>query len=400
MKAITVENIGKYYPRYHKKANSLRDWLSQKPWQASPKEVFWALKDVSFSLEAGSKLGIIGKNGAGKSTLLKILSQITEPSTGRVEINGRVHSLLEVGTGFHPDLSGRENVFLNGTLLGMKRAEIRSKFDEIVDFSGVSEFIDTPVKHYSSGMYLRLAFAVAAHLESEILLVDEVLAVGDYEFQKKCLGKMNEVAEAGKTVVFVSHNLQAISTLTEKAILLSEGKLIDYDSSDEVIKKYIEGLNIEKHSGHYINSKSKLTKPYIREIKVHTNLPNNIQNIQKSLCFTFYIFTPYRIVSPALSYQIMNQQDIPVIHILNLNEEISFCQEKGLFALKSTIPNCRLYPGQYYLKVHFADKKSKEKYETLEFVCHFEVKVIGEMRDFYWYKNHAVYLEDNYWEIA
>ncbi|MFQ5616893.1 MAG: ABC transporter ATP-binding protein, partial [Anaerolineales bacterium] len=185
----------------------------------------WALKDITFNVARGQVLGVIGRNGAGKSTLLKILSRVTEPTRGEVEIKGRVGSLLEVGTGFHPELTGRENIYLNGAILGMKRTEIERKFDEIVDFSGVEQFIDTPVKRYSSGMYLRLAFAVAAHLEPEILVVDEVLAVGDAEFQRKCLGKMDDVAHQGRTVLFVSHNMSAILQLTEETILLEKGLL-------------------------------------------------------------------------------------------------------------------------------------------------------------------------------
>src|SRR5438128_9630341 len=186
----------------------------------------WALKDVSFEVKHGEVVGIIGRNGAGKSTLLKILSRITEPTEGRARIHGRVGSLLEVGTGFHPELTGRENIYLNGAILGMRKAEIDRKFDEIVTFAELERFVDTPVKHYSSGMYVRLAFAVAAHLEPEILLVDEVLAVGDAAFQKKCLGKMDSVAREGRTVLFVSHNLQAISTLTERSLLLSHGHCV------------------------------------------------------------------------------------------------------------------------------------------------------------------------------
>ena len=193
---------------------------------ATNKNFVWALKDVSFDLEEGKVLGIVGRNGAGKSTLLKILSRVTEPTKGTVTVRGRVGSLLEVGTGFHPELTGRENIYMNGAILGMKRAEIDKKFDEIVDFSEVGQFIDTPVKRYSSGMYLRLAFAVAAHLEPEILVVDEVLAVGDAEFQRKCLGKMGDVAQQGRTVLFVSHNMSAILRLTQEAIVLEKGQLI------------------------------------------------------------------------------------------------------------------------------------------------------------------------------
>lgn len=199
----------------------------------------WALDDVSFDLEEGKVLGIVGRNGAGKSTLLKILSRVTEPTRGTVMVRGRVGSLLEVGTGFHPELTGRENIYMNGAILGMKRAEIERKFDEIVAFSEVEQFIDTPVKRYSSGMYLRLAFAVAAHLEPEILVVDEVLAVGDAEFQKKCLGKMGDVAQQGRTVLFVSHNMSAILRLTSEAIVLNKGKLIMRGPTQEAVDFYL-----------------------------------------------------------------------------------------------------------------------------------------------------------------
>src|SRR6202048_3319913 len=202
-------------------------------------EEFWALRNVSFEVKQGEVLGIIGRNGAGKSTLLKILSRITEPTHGRVHIRARVASLLEVGTGFHPELTGRENVFLNGAILGMSRVEIKRKFDEIVDFSGVEKFLDTPVKHFSSGMYVRLAFAVAAHLEPEILVVDEVLAVGDAAFQKKCLGKMREVSQGGRTVLFVSHNVQAVQTLCTRAVCLNRGLLVSDGTVREVLEAYL-----------------------------------------------------------------------------------------------------------------------------------------------------------------
>lgn len=202
-------------------------------------EEIWALKDVSFTVEQGEVLGIIGRNGAGKSTLLKILSRVTAPTSGRIKVKGRVASLLEVGTGFHPELTGRENVYLNGTILGMSRKEIDRKFDEIVDFSGVEKFIDTPVKRYSSGMYVRLAFAVAAHLDPEILVVDEVLAVGDAEFQKKCLGKMSDVAQEGRTVLFVSHNMGAIRSLCSKAIYFDVGNIADIGETNDVVSSYL-----------------------------------------------------------------------------------------------------------------------------------------------------------------
>ena len=203
-------------------------------------EEFWALRDLTLEVRHGEVLGIIGRNGAGKSTLLKVLSRITEPTRGRIRIHGRVGSLLEVGTGFHPELTGRENIFLNGAILGMSRAEIRRKFDEIVAFAGVTRFLDTPVKRYSSGMYVRLAFAVAAHLEPEVLVVDEVLAVGDAEFQKKCLGKMHDVASGGRTVLFVSHNLAAVAQLTQRSLILEAGRCAFLGPTDEAIRRYSE----------------------------------------------------------------------------------------------------------------------------------------------------------------
>jgi len=264
---IRVEGLGKKYSLHHETSErytALRDVVARQvkvagrllnPFtlagqcrkahtqvaaeRAQREEEFWALKDVSFEIRRGERVGIIGRNGAGKSTLLKILSRITEPTTGRVEICGRVASLLEVGTGFHPELTGRENIFLNGAILGMTRREIRSKFDEIVDFAEVEKFLDTPVKRYSSGMYVRLAFAVAAHLEPEILVVDEVLAVGDASFQKKCLGKMKDVADReGRTVLFVSHQMAAITRLCEKSLFFKTGLLVLSGTTQAVISKY------------------------------------------------------------------------------------------------------------------------------------------------------------------
>lgn len=260
---ITVENIGKKYTICHHQQRdeytALRDTLTNslslfgkklaspflrrnpalEPLNLSPAfEDFWALKNVSFEVKQGDRVGIIGRNGAGKSTLFKILSRITEPTTGSIRIKGRVASLLEVGTGFHPELSGRENIFLNGAILGMQKDEIRRKFDEIVDFAEIERFLDTPVKHYSSGMYVRLAFAVAAHLEPEILIVDEVLAVGDAQFQKKCLGKMGEVGREGRTVLFVSHNMEAVSVLCTSGIVIEAGSILYQGAGQQAISFY------------------------------------------------------------------------------------------------------------------------------------------------------------------
>jgi len=243
-KAVIVENLWKGYHLGGGKSGNLRESLSNLFFSSKKeKEIFWALQDINFSVNKGEAVGIIGRNGAGKSTLLKILSRITSPTKGRYEINGRVSSLLEVGTGFHPELTGRENIYMNGTILGMTRAEVKIKFDEIVAFSGIEKFIDTPVKRYSSGMYVRLAFAVAAHLEPEILIIDEVLAVGDAEFQKKCLGKMKDVsANKGRTVLFVSHNMGAVSQLCTKGIFLSDGKLMLQSDTESAIQAYINNI--------------------------------------------------------------------------------------------------------------------------------------------------------------
>jgi lipopolysaccharide transport system ATP-binding protein len=246
--AITVADIGKQYRIFSEvnKYTTLREKIVEvvrSPiktlFNPTGTETFWALRHIEFNVEKGMVLGVIGKNGAGKSTLLKILSRVVEPTEGKAEIRGRVGSLLEVGTGFHPELTGRENVFLNGAILGMKKAEIQGKFDEIVAFSEIGQFIDTPVKRYSSGMYMRLAFAVSAHLEPEILIVDEVLAVGDAEFQKKCLGKMSDVAGEGRTVLFVSHNMSAVTRLTKECIILEHGKLLMRASSQEAVDYYL-----------------------------------------------------------------------------------------------------------------------------------------------------------------
>ena len=246
--AIAAEGLSKRYRIGELKASygTLRDSLARRASRLrggihhQHHEEIWALRDASFEVEQGSVVGVVGPNGAGKSTLLKLLTRITTPTQGRAEIRGRVGSLLEVGTGFHGELTGRENVFLNGSILGMKRREIVSKLDDIVDFAGIERFIDTPVKRYSSGMYVRLAFAVAAHLEPEILLVDEVLAVGDAEFQRRCLGRMEDFGRSGRTVLFVSHNMQAVARLCERALLLDKGRILEDGPSPDIVARYLQ----------------------------------------------------------------------------------------------------------------------------------------------------------------
>jgi len=256
--AISVENLSKSYVISHHARNqprSLRELLAApfrgqdaagaEPAPDTPRETFWALKDVSFEIQEGQRVAIIGGNGAGKSTLLKILSRITEPTSGRVAIRGKVSSLLEVGTGFHPELTGRENIYLNGAILGMRRSEITAKFDQIVAFSGVEKFIDTPVKHYSSGMYVRLAFSVSAWLDPDILIVDEVLSVGDQAFQRRCAERMKELTGAGRTVLFVSHSMQSVKAMCEKALFLEKGRAVSFVSVDEAASQYIRSIETE-----------------------------------------------------------------------------------------------------------------------------------------------------------
>ena len=286
--AIKIENLGKRYLLSHQAPHLLREALTYRgkrlvhrlihPFECrktepssktSSKEEFWALRNLSFSVEEGERVGIIGHNGAGKSTLLKLLSRITEPTEGRIALRGRVASLLEVGTGFHPELTGRENIYLNAAILGMTRAEIRRNFDAIVDFAGVEKFLDTPVKRYSSGMYIRLAFAIAAHLNSEILIIDEVLAVGDMEFQKKCMGKMDEVShKEGRTILFVSHNMGAISQLCNRIICLEKGHVVlDTQDVSEGIKQYMSTSQEEKAVTEWRNSGSLFDNPWFKPLR-------------------------------------------------------------------------------------------------------------------------------------
>ncbi|KAF5083191.1 Vitamin B12 import ATP-binding protein BtuD [anaerobic digester metagenome] len=276
---ISVEGLGKSYTIRHEGQTpykSLREEIFKLPKRllsrgAQSQEEFWALKDVNFDIMPGDRVGIIGRNGAGKSTLLKLLSRITEPTTGRITMRGRVASLLEVGTGFHAELTGRENIYLNGAILGMTRAEVRRKFDEIVDFAGVEKFLDTPVKRYSSGMYVRLAFAVAAHLEPEILIVDEVLAVGDAEFQKKCLGKMEEVSKGqGRTVLFVSHNMGAVQQLCTSIITLSKGEIINNSNNVfESTRKYLSNNIFESDNDCcWINDNNAYNHPNFQPLRL------------------------------------------------------------------------------------------------------------------------------------
>jgi lipopolysaccharide transport system ATP-binding protein len=319
-------------------------------------EEFWALKDVGFEVKRGEVLGIIGRNGAGKSTLLKILSRITEPSAGRVEIKGRVASLLEVGTGFHPELTGRENVYLNGAILGMSRAEIKRKFDEIVAFAEVEKFLDTPVKRYSSGMYVRLAFAVAAHLEPEILVVDEVLAVGDAEFQKKCLGKMGEVAGQGRTVLFVSHNMVAIQHLCARALLLKGGRIALDEASQPVISHYLS----DAVSSNKIDLESwidRITTGEARIIALEYDDGRNGTSITfgGNLRIRIRARFPTPARDPVFGFVIHDGTGVPLSDFCSAHDGLHAGVVSGELSIEARVCELSFHPGRYLLSPWICD---------------------------------------------
>lgn len=356
---IKVENLSKSYIIGHKKNSSndtLRDLIVQKVKGAlkntkhlnnksKSREDFWALNGISFEVKQGDRVGIIGRNGAGKSTMLKILSRITEPTNGRISIKGRVASLLEVGTGFHPELTGRENIFLNGAILGMHRSEIKRKFDEIVDFSGVEKFLDTPVKRYSSGMYVRLAFAVAAHLESEILVVDEVLSVGDADFQRKCLGKMQDVSTTeGRTVLFVSHNMAAITKLCNRGILLNNGQIGLDSNIEEAVDSYIS-TNFQNEN--YVLKGTPSEKDVFFE---KISLSRDKQNPINTFSFSDDIYCIFELnwnrqfnKGATLTFIIRDRNLSPIF-----SEHYIPSKNEGKFI--AIIPNGILLPGKYYVQ--------------------------------------------------
>jgi lipopolysaccharide transport system ATP-binding protein len=323
----------------------------------SGKDEFWALRDVSFDIEEGDIVGIVGKNGAGKSTLLKILSRITEPTKGRIDLRGRVASLLEVGTGFHPELTGRENVFLNGAILGMSRVEIKRKFDEIVEFAGVEKFLDTPVKRYSSGMYVRLAFAVAAHLEPEILIIDEVLAVGDAAFQAKCIGRMSEVASEGRTVLFVSHNMSAVSQLCRKGILLENGSLKSVGTAEDIVCEYLstgaEGgpkadiSNVERTEG---GDQLRFTWA---ELTGSSGEPRRDFNIGDEINLHFGLKSIGGLEGRPIkmSAEIRASDGLKIANMLDADSSFGINCPDGEISLRMKMDDIRLYPGTYYISL-------------------------------------------------
>lgn len=367
---IQVENLGKKYIIGHQQQErytALRDVIANgakslgqrllKPWgkqSANPAyEEFWALKDVSFEVKQGDRIGIIGRNGAGKSTLLKILSRITEPTTGKIRIKGRVASLLEVGTGFHPELTGRENIYLNGAILGMSKTEIKRKFDEIVDFAGIEKFLDTPVKRYSSGMYVRLAFAVAAHLEPEILIVDEVLAVGDAQFQKKCLGKMEEVGREGRTVVFVSHNMAAITNLCQTSIFLEGGQIKFKGWASDIVGKYLEST-IKEFGGELCfyenNSEAYFTKVSLLN---EFNQPTEVVKLTEKFTIRFEYDTLKKIENLEISFSLFDRQGAKIFNSGTPRKSLKskyICQA-GHYISEVKIPPNFLAPGLYTITI-------------------------------------------------
>jgi lipopolysaccharide transport system ATP-binding protein len=371
---IEVENVSKQFIIDHESGErytTLRDEISKKAGKIFPfsnggsnskprtlKEAFFALQDISFRIEEGDRVGIIGRNGAGKSTLLKILSRITEPSSGRITIRGRVASLLEVGTGFHPELSGRENIFLNGAILGMSRTEIKRKFDEIVSFAEIERFLDTPVKRYSSGMYVRLAFAVAAHLEPEILVVDEVLAVGDSQFQKKCLGKMEEISKGhGRTILFVSHNIAAIKNLCMKALLLEKGRNCGFGEVESITNQYIHS-NILSNSSFRPDGRTIAFNEHIDllEFDVEPALGDSI-TIESGIRFCLLFRNKRPNINLDATIFVFTLDDACLFEsgcIISKNSDA----RPGIYKVTGTVPSFTLNAGSYKVNLIFGENQT------------------------------------------
>lgn len=401
---IEVRNLSKRYQLGAIGATSLREeagrlWDRVRGIPHPDTKEFWALRDVSFDIQPGEVVGVIGRNGAGKSTLLKILSRITEPTSGTAKLRGRVASLLEVGTGFHPELTGRENVFLNGAILGMTRAEVRRKFDEIVAFAEVDQFIDTPVKRYSSGMYVRLAFAVAAHLEPEILIVDEVLAVGDAAFQKKCLGKIRDVTDLeGRTVIFVSHDLAAITSLTSRCLLLHRGASIHFGATLDTAAKYFEFG--ESRSQVYRAPARTDDRPYVQRVEVRTSNQAGVQAAGHSMEVVIELHHPQPVAGACVSFQILNQFQQHATHLWIFDADAAYARSPGSTILTCKIPNVRLNVGHYSLRLFFSEPPGGRIFETLDRICPFEVVRLGETTLWGWRPDACVYHEEATWNLA
>jgi len=411
---LSVENLWKQYRLGVVGASSLREdvsrWLAKLRGKEDPTlkvgetndrenlkgQYVWALQDINFEVKRGEVLGIIGKNGAGKSTLLKILSKVTTPTKGRIRTKGRIASLLEVGTGFHPELTGRENIFLNGAILGMTKNDIRKKFDEIVEFSGVGKYIDTPVKRYSSGMYVRLAFAVAAHLEPEILIVDEVLAVGDAEFQKKCLGKMKDVSSEGRTVLFVSHNMTAVQTLCNRGVVLRNGCIGYTASAHDAVAYYIR--NNFTNTPVYESTPS-ATQPKVIKVVLGTSEQNQIQKNGSPMTIDFWIHTPEPIIAAAFSFVIVDEYDNKIVYLWTFDSERPMCRKAGVTHLRCIIPNLKLYMGTYSVSTFLGSARDNVVFQTLENICPFEVVMTKNRSEYEWQPNTCKYVEECFWEV-
>lgn len=339
----------------------------------------WALKDINFQVEQGQAVGIIGRNGAGKSTLLKLLSRVTKPTTGTMKYKGRIASLLEVGTGFHPEMTGRENIYLNGAILGMTRKEITRKFDEIVDFAGVERYIDTPVKRYSSGMYVRLAFAVAAHLESEILIVDEVLAVGDADFQKKCLGKMGDVTKnEGRTILFVSHNMAAIQNLCDYGILLENGKMKHSGEIQKVMDVYMtDGQTKNVHRTFNQETKrsgNKNTQFLSAEVLNNRGDHSNLFSIGDDITLRLKIKDLVGVKRSEMGIQVKSSDDMPLFHIMPRDSNYELYHEQDSEeTYVITLRDIRLFPGTYSIAITSANTTGHEIYDHIEDALSFEI---------------------------
>jgi lipopolysaccharide transport system ATP-binding protein len=337
--------------------------------QKSTSDYVWALNDINFNVNKGEVLGIVGKNGAGKSTLLKLLSKVTSPTKGCISVKGRIASLLEVGTGFHPELSGRENIFLNGAILGMTKTEIKSKFDEIVGFSGVDNYVDTPVKRYSSGMYVRLAFAVAAHLESEILIVDEVLAVGDAEFQKKCLGKMSEVSKGeGRTVLFVSHNMAAVKELCTKGVLLEYGALTFDGTALETVAQYQKGKNTDSSYFHKGDLKEAVGNDNIRIQQFSVEpLTGEYISIDSGAIVKLLFFNYNHNINLDATFELKSSEEVVVFHTGSIITN-NLDSKKGIYEVSFELPPNFLNAGSYYFKIIFGESQRYVLYENSNLV--------------------------------
>ena len=408
--AIVVEGLGKQFrigspERYRTLRDTVTDTLTAPirflrgdDSRNAPVETFWALKNISFDVKVGEVVGIIGRNGSGKSTLLKILSRITEPTEGHAEIHGRVGSLLEVGTGFHPELTGRENIFLNGAILGMKKEEIRRKFDEIVAFSEVEKFIDTPVKHYSSGMYVRLAFAVAAHMEPEILIVDEVLAVGDVAFQKKCLGKMSDVAGEGRTVLFVSHNMGAIQNLCSKCLWLKGGELASVGESATVIREYLGGAAAEYGRFNTAGRAKKPSHAAIREAWLERDgLPvgHLMFGDQANLVVDIKVFEKTVL---AVELVLRQEDGLPISFASSgLIQDLDFDAQPGGLTVRAVLPPAWLAIGAYSIDLGLVQTDVRH-YDHIESAIKFHVdSAVAGMRN--WAFNQKWGLGHSLWDV-